>query len=125
MRSFFICVLMVFSMTVVYGQRAKKSKKSKEKTTNQPTSLNPGLPEPQNYEPPRKSKGSAKSGMTSYNAEKNYYDRVEKVAKERKKAEKELAKPQYSDPMYFGHKKPPRKRPPGKMKFCKVCGLRH
>ena len=47
------------------------------------------------------------------------------VAKERDKAEREMAKPQYSNPMYFGHKRPPKKHKPGKMKYCKECGIRH
>ena len=38
---------------------------------------------------------------------------------------KEMEKPQYSDPTYFGHKKPPKKRPVGKKKFCKECGMSH
>ena len=37
----------------------------------------------------------------------------------------EMEKPQYSDPSYFGHKKKPKKRPPGKKKFCKECGMYH
>jgi uncharacterized cupredoxin-like copper-binding protein len=27
--------------------------------------------------------------------------------------------------LYFGHKRIPPRRPPGRMKFCKVCGIRH
>ncbi len=46
--------------------------------------------------------------------------------KKRNKKEARLAqKPQYSDPSYFGHKKPPKKRPPGKKKFCKECHIVH
>ncbi len=33
--------------------------------------------------------------------------------------------PRYTDPLYFGHKKPPKKRPVGKQKLCKECGIRH
>ncbi|MEO9872694.1 hypothetical protein [Ekhidna sp.] len=41
-----------------------------------------------------------------------------KVAKvERKEARKGES--------FFGHKRPPKKRPPGKQKFCKVCKMRH
>lgn len=46
-------------------------------------------------------------------------------AKKRKKAAKELRKPQYSNPLYFGHKKKPKKRPVGKRKMCKECGIVH
>jgi hypothetical protein len=31
----------------------------------------------------------------------------------------------YSKAPYFGHKRPPIRRPPGKMKLCKVCGIKH
>ncbi len=54
-----------------------------------------------------------------------YYDRMEANAKKYKKMEREMKKPQYSDPTYFGHKHPPKKRPPGKKKYCKVCGMYH
>ncbi len=51
--------------------------------------------------------------------------RMEENAKKYKKMAKEMEKPQYSDPTYFGHKKKPKKRPPGKKKFCKECGMYH
>ena len=31
----------------------------------------------------------------------------------------------YSKAPYFGHKRPPVRRPPGSMKLCKVCGIKH
>jgi len=46
-------------------------------------------------------------------------------AKAREQREKEMQKPQYSDPTYFGHKRKPKKRPPGKKKLCKECGIKH
>ncbi len=51
--------------------------------------------------------------------------RMKANAKASMKMEREMQKPQYSDPTYFGHKKKPKKRPPGKKKFCKVCGMKH
>ncbi|MFY0687597.1 MAG: hypothetical protein JXQ90_10560 [Cyclobacteriaceae bacterium] len=45
--------------------------------------------------------------------------------KQKAKDQKLAQKPQYSNPLYFGHKKPPKKRPPGKQKFCKECHLKH
>ena len=54
-----------------------------------------------------------------------FRERVSKVYKEKAKEAKLAEKPQYSDPLYFGHKKPPKKRPVGKRKFCKECGLVH
>lgn len=54
-----------------------------------------------------------------------FWQRMETNAKHKKKIAKKMEKPQYSDPMYFGHKKKPKKRPPGKRKFCKECGITH
>ena len=54
-----------------------------------------------------------------------YHKRMEANEKKYKKMAKEMEKPQYSDPSYFGHKKKPKKRPPGKKKFCKECGMYH
>lgn len=58
-------------------------------------------------------------------AEKDYQATVKSARKARKKADKLAEKPQFKDPTYFGHKKPPVKRPPGKQKYCKECELRH
>lgn len=54
-----------------------------------------------------------------------YEERMEANARKQRKMAKEMEKPQYSDPSYFGHKKKPKKRPPGKKKFCKECGMYH
>jgi len=54
-----------------------------------------------------------------------YEKRMEQNAKKNEKMAKEMKKPQYSDPSYFGHKKKPKKRPPGKKKFCKECQMYH
>lgn len=90
----------------------------------QPSSLQPYYPS-KNYEPEKKKENKKSSDKITYNARERFYDRMEQIAKAQRKAEKELAKPQYSDPSYFGHKRPPKKRPPEKMKLCKVCGIRH
>jgi hypothetical protein len=55
----------------------------------------------------------------------DFRKRMEKLQQEKAKAAEESNKPQYTNPLYFGHKKPPKKRPNGKKKFCKECGLRH
>jgi len=73
-----------------------------------------------------------KKGKSKYSLASDYDRKVEEHhqlmkanAKKNEKIAKEMEKPQYSDPTYFGHKKEPKKRPPGKKKFCKECGLVH
>lgn len=58
-------------------------------------------------------------------AEYEFYVRAEKVAQEKQHKLIEMAKPQYSDFTYFGHKRPPKKHLPYAMRYCKECGLRH
>ncbi|MEP5612779.1 MAG: hypothetical protein ABJP45_11045 [Cyclobacteriaceae bacterium] len=54
-----------------------------------------------------------------------FRSRLQKVYKEKAKEERLADKKRYKDPTYFGHKKPPKKRPVGKQKFCKVCKIKH
>ncbi len=75
----------------------------------------------------KKGKKSARAMFNKHlDVKKKEYDkRMQANAKEAKKMRREMEKPQYSDPSYFGHKKKPKKRPPGKRKFCKECGIWH
>lgn len=88
----------------------------------QPTSLQPNLPT-KVYSP--KVSRKKKSKGPTYEARDKFYDRMEVIEKSRRKSEKKMMKPQYSNFQYFGHKKQPKKRPPEKMKYCKICGIRH
>lgn len=54
-----------------------------------------------------------------------FRQKMEETYKQKAKARKKANDPQFTDPLYFGHKKPPKKRPPGKRKFCKECGMSH
>lgn len=75
-----------------------------------------------------KKKKGKKSDMklkTYAQTQAEFEQRMKKVAKEHRKRDKEMQKPQYSDPTYFGHKKPPKIRPVGKRKMCKECGIVH
>ena len=75
---------------------------------------------------PRKPKSASfKMGQVKHSARYEFYERVEKAAKEKQRLLKILAKSQYSDPSYFGHKKKPKRRPPHKMRFCDECHIRH
>ncbi|MBS1680282.1 MAG: hypothetical protein JST48_01080 [Bacteroidetes bacterium] len=58
-------------------------------------------------------------------AEYAFYLRAEKVAREKQHKLVEMAKPQYTNFAYFGHKRPPKKHLPYAMRYCKECGIRH
>jgi hypothetical protein len=119
MFRYLIFIVLIFTA----GQSAaqvRSKKKSEQPSSQQPSSLEPYKPQA-NYE----SKKSKSSGRITYDARDKFYARMEDVAKAYRKAEKEMQKPQYSDPSYFGHKKPPKRNKPGKMKYCKECGIRH
>lgn len=88
----------------------------------QPTSLQPNLPT-KVYAP--KTSRKKKKNTVTYDARDKFYDRMEELEKRNRKKEKYSAQDQYSNFQYFGHKKPPKKRPPEKMKYCKICGIRH
>ena len=112
-KKVFLLSLFCVSSILAFGQ---------ERSADQPSSMEPVFPQT-DYSPGTKKK-SKKSGAT-YDARNDFYDRQESKEKDRIKRERKGGNSQYSDPEYFGHKRPPRKRPVSKMKFCKVCGIRH
>jgi hypothetical protein len=74
----------------------------------------------------KKSSGTKSLNLPSHEEKvREFEERMEANAKRDAKKAKEMQKPQYSDPSYFGHKKKPKKRPVGKRKFCKECGIVH
>lgn len=56
---------------------------------------------------------------------KEFDKRMAANARQNRKEARLALQPKYSDPSYFGHKRKPKKRPPGKRKFCKECSLTH
>ena len=86
-----------------------------------PTSVDPSASKV--YAP--KASKKKKSGATTYDARDKFYDRMEMNNKKRRKNEGMESSPQYTNFQYFGHKKPPKRRSPEKMKYCKICGIRH
>jgi hypothetical protein len=76
----------------------------------------------------KKKKRSKKKGRYAYqidNAVEEYEALMKQNAKKYAKMQKDMKKPQYSDPTYFGHKRKPKKRPLHKRKMCKECGIVH
>lgn len=122
-RSLLFFVLMG-SAFLIFGQSRKEKRKDRKQENSaqqQPTSRDPVYTKKE-FAPKAPVKGSR--GPT-YESEQQFFERMEKLEKAKRKNEKMLSKPQYSDPLYFGHKRPPKKRKPSKMKFCKECGMRH
>ena len=101
-----LIVLMAFVSAEASAQFWKRKKKAEtENTVQHPNSLDPSTSAKKEYVP-KESRRSAKG--PTYGLQQEFYERMEQVAKDRRKAEKLMQKPQYSDPMYFGHKRPPK-----------------
>jgi hypothetical protein len=66
-----------------------------------------------------------KKVKVKHTPEYEFYKRVEKVAREKQRMLRKMAAPQYSNPLYFGHKRPPKKHIASRMRYCKECGIRH
>lgn len=54
-----------------------------------------------------------------------YRKRVRNASKQYRKEQKLMTKPKYSNPLYYGHNRPPKIRKVGKRKFCKTCEIVH
>ncbi|HEX8060406.1 MAG TPA: hypothetical protein VF473_05690 [Cyclobacteriaceae bacterium] len=68
---------------------------------------------------------SPKRQNVKHTARYEFYERIEQAAKEKQRILRKLAKPQYSDPRYFGHKRIPKRHQANKMRYCGQCGIRH
>ncbi|HTF20742.1 MAG TPA: hypothetical protein VK658_21865 [Chryseolinea sp.] len=126
MKLLFSIILTVIALTS-YGQLSRKEKKAARKgTAVQPTTLSPGSEDADFVAPSVKMrKEKKKSRGITYNAQKEYDDRMASRAKTNRYNERMLMKPQYANPAYFGHKRKPKRHAPGKLKYCKECGIRH
>lgn len=121
-RQLVLCSIM-FAPLAICAQRRDTGKPAEK----QATSVEPYYPS-KSYEPKIDKKKSRKGFTATHNAREEFYDRMEKNWKAREKQEKNINGASRSDrslPPYFGHKRPPKKRPPSKMKYCKICGIKH
>ena len=130
MRLTFIFIfILVFMAGAVVAQSSKKKDKGKKRSESNtlpksnPTSLDPTFPQ-KDYAHKKTSKKKTSTAPT-YASQKDFEDRMAQLHKTQRKNERLAMNPQYTDPSYFGHKRPPKKRPPSKMKYCKVCGIKH
>lgn len=108
-----MCIAFVASLLLgisAHGQIFKKKSKKKEK-------------EPASYAyqtfsttQPKEKKRSLASGEAKFHFEKPLqpvpFEKIDRMV-------------DYSKAPYFGHKRPPHRRPVGSMRLCKVCGIRH
>ena len=108
---------------LVQAQSQKKNQTSKGDSYNYRTEYNS---KPSKKEIRKAKKAYKGSYARQFDVKiEEYEDRMQANAKKYKKIAQEAEKPQYSDPTYFGHKKKPKKRKPGKKKFCKECQIVH
>lgn len=126
-------IILIFCMALISGCAKKVTTQQSTKGDQSASSLNPE----DNRQPQQMQRNNASSERFLFFFKKKkkvnwadqlvveYQERMKDNAKAAKKKAKEMEKPQYSDPSYFGHKRKPKKRPPHKMKFCEECGIRH
>jgi hypothetical protein len=125
MKYLVLVLVLIGSVSLGQAQSKKEKKKQRQQTQAQkqgPSSRDPGSSD-NLFRGQRKM--SKSSGGLEAKAIQEYQQRMKKNARKYNKVERIKDKPQYSDPSYFGHKRKPKKRPVGKRKFCKECGIVH
>ena len=122
-----VALLLTFITCTAHAQLTGKEKRAARKgsSTNQPTTLDPGSANVPTVSPRLSGKKEKKSKGPTYNAQKEFEDRMQARAKTYRKNEKMLMRRQFNDPSYFGHKHKPKKHSAAKMRYCKECGIRH
>lgn len=125
-----IILLVIGTFSLGQAQSKKKNKKKadrQEQTQDGPSSRDPGNSDNlfKGERKRAKSNSGKNYGSLEAKAVQEYQQRMKANAKKYKKIERIKDKPQYADPSYFGHKRKPKKRPVGKRKLCKECGIVH
>jgi hypothetical protein len=117
------CLILIATASLAQQSRKEKKAAKQEIEDNQPTSLDPetNMPMPEVREP----KKTTKSAGPTYKSQKEFEKRMKDRAKTNRRNEKIMMTPQYSNPVYFGHKRIPKRHSAKKMKFCQECGIRH
>lgn len=115
-----ITICLVLGILIPGLAQKKRTKRTNDKPAAGSTTVNPIYPQ-KVYEPKKKKQAKG----PTYESQNQFYERVDELNETRVDNERRSKMKRYKDPMYFGHKRPPKKRPVGKMKFCKVCGIRH
>jgi hypothetical protein len=91
-----------------------------------PTSKDPGTDKREAYQPAKKTRKHTYNLNAEFDRlKKEYAIRMKKNVRKYKRMSRKMKKPQYSDPLYFGHKRKPKKRKVGKRKLCKECMIVH
>ena len=132
-RFVFIFTFLIFAAVLSASAQTKKQPANKNNSGNsfQPYAETPVANSATQKKASKKKNKKSKRSFASWfkkdldNKKQEFYDLIEANAKRDRKMAKKMLKPQYSDPTYFGHKKKPKKRKPGKRKFCKECGIVH
>ncbi|MCA6074446.1 hypothetical protein [Fulvivirga sedimenti] len=140
MKYFLICTLFLFVTFSAQAQKKSKSEKKKSRTEqaerdNSFAPFSPAQSAVENQPKAEKSRKASKKNKSESFAQVfnrnmdqkklEFEQRMKQNAKDNRKEARIMKKPQYSDPLYFGHKKKPKKRPAGKRKLCKECGIVH
>jgi hypothetical protein len=112
--------LLVISILGIDNQVFGQSSRGNDRPTEQPASESKVFPD----RAERSSRRDRKKGL-KYKPAPTRNEFLEARLRQKAKVAEEMKKPQYSDPLYFGHKRPPKKRPVHKRKLCKVCGIVH
>ncbi len=126
-------IIAIFTLSLLFfASCSKKPVNQSGYQSQNPSSLNPGQNDRNYGQSPKQQErvffGLFKKKKKSPFGDQlivEYEQRMKRNARKARKKEREMQKPQYSDPSYFGHKRKPKKRSPDKMKFCKECGIRH
>ncbi|MDQ3394021.1 MAG: hypothetical protein M3512_07920 [Bacteroidota bacterium] len=121
-------IIFFFSLNVSLAQSGgkKKSKEAVQKSWDSPTRDPNEIFKDSGGNNVKAKKKKSNNKATPADAGMAKYEQQKKAnAKKYAQMDKDMRKPQYSDPSYFGHKKKPKKRPLKKRKFCHECGITH
>jgi hypothetical protein len=125
---FLLCFFIFISFRQVLAQTVSPNSLNPGKAVEEKSStlsIRKSIKHKRKFFSPSRSRDFSRRRSVKHTPEYEFYERVERAAREKKMLVRKLYKPQYSDFRYFGHKKIPTRRKPNKMRYCDECGIRH
>jgi hypothetical protein len=122
-----LCVsVLALSISVSYSQSNSDFSGPFPKTSVVQETASPNVVHRKGFFSSKKAKAlKVKKQKVTHSAQYEFYERVEQAAKDHQKQLKKSSTPQYTNFLYYGHRRLPKRRPPHKMRFCNECGIRH
>ena len=117
-------LMICFALIAMNALAQSRKKKDDAMEMREPTSLEPDFTKI-DFAPTVEMIKPIQQVELTYDKSQRAYKKQLKARNRTTRRNERRAEATIVDPSHFGHQHTPKKRKPGKMKYCKICGIKH